>query len=67
MTIWFQTFLAFATLTLIVGYFQYRRSRDIITVTQELLQPARLIPIIIGTIVFFIVRLIAIGLGLIFS
>ncbi len=59
MSLWLQALLVFSVLILIMGYFQYRRSHDIISVIQEMFRPSYLVPAIIGTVAFLILKVVA--------
>lgn len=59
MSLWMQTLLVFGVLLLIMGYFQYRRTHDIIAVIQEMFRPTYLIPAVIGTVAFLVLKVVA--------
>ncbi len=63
MNIWIESLLVFAAILLILGYFQYRKSPDVISIAQEMFRPAYLVPAVISAIVYFIVKLVLSGLG----
>lgn len=56
--IWIQTLMVFGALLLILGYFQYRRSHDIISVVQEMFRPSYLVPPAIGAVAYLIIKLV---------
>ena len=58
MSLWAQTLLAFAVLLLIMGYFQYRRSRDVISIVQEMFGPNYLVPAAIGALAYLVIKVV---------
>jgi hypothetical protein len=54
-----QTLLVFGILLLIMGYFQYRRSRDVVAIIQEMFRPAYLVPAAIGAVAYLVVKVVA--------
>lgn len=54
-----QTLLVFGVLLLIMGYFQYRRSHDVVAIIQEMFRPGYLIPAAIGAIAYLILKVVA--------
>ena len=58
MSLWAQTLLAFAVLLLIMGYFQYRRSRDVISIVQEMFRPNYLVPAAIGALAYLVIKVV---------
>ena len=54
-----QTLLVFGVLLLIMGYFQYRRSHDVVAIIQEMFRPSYLIPAAIGAIAYLILKVVA--------
>ena len=59
MSLWMQTLLVFGVLLLIMGYFQYRRSHDVVAIIQEMFRPSYLIPAAIGAIAYLILKVVA--------
>jgi hypothetical protein len=53
-----QGVLVFGLMLLIMGYFQYRRSHDIISITQEMFRPSYLMPAVIVTLAYIVIRVI---------
>ncbi len=58
MSLFYQALVVFAAMILIMGYFQYRRGPDVITIAQEMFRPQYLVPAIIITICYVIIKVI---------
>lgn len=58
MSLWGQALIVFGVLLLIMGFFQYRRSPDVIAIAQEMFRPSYLVPALIGAIAYVIIKVI---------
>lgn len=63
MSLWYQTLLVFGLALLVLGYFQYRRSGDVLKVGQELARPSYWVPAIIIAVAYVVLKLLFSGLA----
>jgi hypothetical protein len=62
MNIFLQSLLAAFIAILVLGYFQFRRTGDIVSVVQELFRPQYLVPAALVGIAYLILRVVFSGL-----
>lgn len=58
MSLFGQAIVVFLFMLLILGFFQYRRSHDVIAVVQEMFRPSYLFPAAIIAVVYVIIKVI---------
>ena len=63
MNLFYQALLVFGGTLVFLGYFQYRRSGDIVAIVQEMARPMYLVPAIVIALCYVIIRLVIGGLN----
>lgn len=58
MSLWAQALIVFGVLLLVMGYFQYRRTPDVIAIAQEMFRPTYLLPAAIGAVVYLVLKFV---------
>ena len=58
MSLFGQAIVVFLFMLLILGFFQYRRSHDVIAIVQEMFRPSYLFPAAIIAVVYVIIKVI---------
>ena len=58
MSLFGQAIVVFLFMPLILGFFQYRRSHDVIAIVQEMFRPSYLFPAAIIAVVYVIIKVI---------
>lgn len=56
MSLLYQALLVFGLMLLILGYFQYRRSRDVVAIVQEMFRPSYLVPAAIIALAYVLIK-----------